>query len=383
MSVAPGEKVKVLYVIPALVQGGAERQILELMRGVDPARFETSLCIFSDAGLHYDALLPEGEPRHVLHARKTDPAALLRFADILRRERPHIVHSFMDRANFFARVGSRLAGPPAPKVITSVRGPLMQLRYLAMERALSRWGARVVTNSQGIADELTGWARVPKARVQIVRNIVNLTRFGPATPDERAAARARYGLREDDVLAAFVGMIGIAKYHLGFVHALGRLKKAGRLPARFRVICAGRGRDALPQKLLPPMIRWQGVGAHLDFIGAIKDVRSLYAAADFAVLPSLYEGLSNALLEAMASALPIVVSEGANRDHFVEDGRSGFVFRNAHTGALAEALDRMLSLTAEERARLGAHGRARLVSELPAAKPLAETMALYEEVLRR
>jgi glycosyltransferase involved in cell wall biosynthesis len=376
-------RAKILYLIPALVQGGAERQILELMRGIDPQRYDTSLCVFSNAGLHYDALLPEGEPRHVLHARSTDPAALWRFVELLRQERPQIVHSFMDRANFFARVGARLCGEPRPAVITSVRGPLMQLRYLVLERALSRLGARIVTNSAGIERELVHIARVPRERIQIIRNVVNLSRFGPASAEERAAARRWYGLGERDVAAAFVGWIGLAKYHVGLVHALGRMRRAGNLPRDLVILCAGRTRDRLPAEILPRLIALEGVGGHMRFLGAVKDVRSVYAAADFAVLPSLYEGLSNALLESMASGLPLVVSEGANRDGFVTDGVTGFVFRNARTRNLAAALERMLSLSPGERARMGEHGRERILRDLQPDRVLRETMALYDGVLGR
>jgi len=184
-------------------------------------------------------------------------------------------------------------------------------------------------------------------------------------------------------MAAFVGMIGIAKYHLGFVHALGRLRRRGVIPASFQVICAGRKRDSLPHKLLPPWVKQQGVGDLLRFPGAVKDVRSIYAAADFAVLPSLYEGLSNALLEAMASGLPLIVSAGANQDGFVEDGVSGFVFKNASTRALADALAAMFAMTPAERAAMGAKGRARLLERLPPERPLREVTALYEEILAR
>jgi glycosyltransferase involved in cell wall biosynthesis len=375
------ERAKILYLIPGLVQGGAERQILELMRGVDPARYETTLCVFNDAGVHYDELLPPGEPRHVLRAAKFDPGALWRFVRILREERPDLVHSFMDRANFYARLGALLAG--RPPVVTSVRGPLMQLRYLAVERMLSELGERIVTNSRGIEAELTRIGRVPRERVKVIHNIVNLGRFSPPSEEERARERSRLGLVPHGIAVAFVGWIGIAKYHLGFAHALARLRRMGRLPASFVALCAGRTRDSLPAWLLPRWIRLLDVADLFRFLGPVKEIRSVYAAADFAVLPSLYEGLSNALLEAMASGLPVVVSEGANRDGLVEDGVSGFVFRNGSTRAMAEALQRMIALSAEERRTMGERGRERILEVLPPERPLSETMALYEEILAK
>ena len=85
----------------------------------------------------------------------------------------------------------------------------------------------------------------------------------------------------------------------------------------------------------------------------------------------------------MASGLALVVSEGANRDGFVQDGVSGFVFANANTRALADALSRMLALTPDERAAMGARGRTHLLERLPPERPLAEVTALYDDILRR
>jgi glycosyltransferase involved in cell wall biosynthesis len=383
VSERPCKRAKILYLIPALVQGGAERQILELMRRIDPDRFEARLCVFSAEGVHYHALLPPGEPRYVLGVSRVEPAGLWRFARILREEKPDIVHSFMDRANFYARVGALLAGPKRPAVVTSVRGPLMQLRFLAVERLLSALGERIVTNSVGIQRELVGWARVPPERVQVIPNIVNLERFAPPSEGERAEARARWGVARGATVAAFVGMIGIAKFHLGYVHALWRLGRARCLPQGFVTLCAGRKRDSLPHWLLPHWVRLLKVGPLLRFLGPVQDIRALYAAADFAVLPSLYEGLSNAVLEALASGLPLVVSQGANRDGFVEDGVSGFVFATGNTRSLAAALGRMLALSPEERRRMGARGREHLLARLPPERPLSEVTRLYEEILAK
>ena len=95
---------KILYLTPNLTQGGAERQLLELIRRL-PARFEPVMCVF-DAAVHYaDYLLP-GEPRHVLDVGRMTRAGFGRLCDVLRQEQPAILHTWRDSANFWGRMAT-------------------------------------------------------------------------------------------------------------------------------------------------------------------------------------------------------------------------------------------------------------------------------------
>src|SRR5262249_45160136 len=147
---------KVLLVIPNLQQGGAERQILELMTKLPP-RFETSLCLYEDV-VHYPEYLPPGQPRHVLGVRRMGRRGLARLVDVIREERPHIVHSYRDGANLWTRLATRRA--PVPIVVTAVRTRAMSLMNLATEWHLSKRSDRVLANSEGIRRELVSLARV-------------------------------------------------------------------------------------------------------------------------------------------------------------------------------------------------------------------------------
>lgn len=115
----PGVRHKVLLFIPHLEQGGAERQILELMRRLPP-RYAPSLCTYRrDGSLHYRDYLAPGEPRHDLGVDRMGPRGLARLIQVLRTERPAILHSYRDKANLWARLAALAV--PVPVVLTSVR----------------------------------------------------------------------------------------------------------------------------------------------------------------------------------------------------------------------------------------------------------------------
>src|SRR6476646_7370922 len=115
---------------------------------------------------------------------------LQRLTDILRREQPAIVHSYRDKANFWARWAAARAGVPV--TITGCRNRMMGLRYLATEWYLQRRSKVILANSIGVKEELVRWARVRDDKVRVIYNLLDVDFFRPPTEAERAEARARW-----------------------------------------------------------------------------------------------------------------------------------------------------------------------------------------------
>jgi len=374
---APAARHKVLLFIPNLQQGGAERQILELMTRLPP-RFETTLCLYEDV-VHYREYLPPGEPRHVLGTRRMGRRGLRKLVEVLQQEKPDILHSYRDKANFWARIATRRAAVPV--VVTAVRSRAMHVMHLATEWWLSRLSDRVIANSEGVRRELVDLAGVAPEKVQLLHNFVDLEKFRPPTAEERTAARARWGLAPGEVALLLPGRVGLQKHQIGLALALAKLKRAGRLPANVRVLLAGRNRDRLVAAVLPRLLAWLGLAEVVRFLGTVSEMLSLYHAADALVLPSLFEGLPNAVLEAHACGLPAVVSHAANIDGIVVHGESGFEAPTFDHDALAEAVARMLAASADERRAMGERGRAHVAATFSVDRVLDETVRLYDGLL--
>jgi glycosyltransferase involved in cell wall biosynthesis len=376
LAVAP-RRHKVLLFIPNLQQGGAERQILELMTRLPP-RFEVTLCLYEDV-VHYREYLPAGEPRHVLGVHSMGPRGLGRLIEVLRQEKPDILCSYRDKANFWARLAARRANVPV--VVTAVRSRAMSPMHLATEWHLSKRSDRVLANSEGVRRELISLARVAPDKIQVLHNFLDVERFRPPSEDERRAARARWGLGDGELALLLPGRIGIQKHQAGLALALSRLRRTRRLPGHVRVLLAGRQRDRMYAWALPRLLSWLRVDAPVTFLGPVTEMLSLYHAADALVLPSLYEGLPNAVLEAHACGLPAVVSHAANIDRLVLPGESGFEVPTFDHRALAEALARMIALSDGERRAMGERGRAHVAATFGSARVLGETVKLYDELL--
>lgn len=245
--------------------------------------------------------------------------------------------------------------------------PLYRLR-MALLRDVDRF---VVLNRES-AEELSarGLGRVPTV---LLPNGVDARRFAPAGPTERASLRARLGLPPDEPIALFVGRLERRKGLDILFAAWDALARRQGLP---RLLIAGPGEAG-------PWIRaaqTHGVGGSVMFLGRRADVVDFYRAADLLVFPSRAEGCPNVVLEAMASALPVVVTDVAgNREVVGEDGKAGWLVPSEDPAALAEAVATLLASPALRR-EVAMAARERILERFDIDRVGPQYLSLYEEL---
>lgn len=212
------------------------------------------------------------------------------------------------------------------------RGPFgaLALKFDPMHRLVMDTERRMVAdgrtlfvaNSELVADELRAWLKVPEQRLRVIENGVDLDRFRPASAEEKAAARRGFGLPEGVPVIAFVGSGFERKGTFKLVEAL-------RSPslADAHLLIAGRDRKA---KVLAERIDRLGLAKRVHLLGGLDDVRPVYTAADLFALPSLYDPMPNAALEALACGLPAVVTPDTGiASHIAATGAGAVASRNA------------------------------------------------------
>jgi starch synthase (maltosyl-transferring) len=302
-----------------------------------------------------------------------------RLVDILRAERPDIVHCFLNEANFWGRLAARKA--KVPVILSSCRARMIELRYLIFERWLSERSQLVLVNSLGIRDELVKLGRVRPERIRVIHNFIDFDRFRPPTDDERRAARARLGIPDGARVLVMPGRLSIQKHQVGLMLALSRLAKDGRLPEDVVVLLPGRRSLALVDRLVRRIARRAELRGAVRITGTEDNMRELYWASDLLVLFSLWEGLPNVALEACASGLPAILSHAANLDGIVAPGETGWEVPTGRQQPLIAALADALSLPAERWRAMGRAGRERVSRLFRPERVLSETLATYDSLL--
>ncbi len=223
-----------------------------------------------------------------------------------------------------------------------------------------------VANSALVARELHDWLDLPAARVRLIENGVDLEHFTPATPEERTAARARLGIGTAGPVAAYVGSGFERKGAFQLVRALAE-------PGLGDLTVVIAGRDKARNSLVGLADRL-GVANRVVVTGALDDVRTVLRGADLFVLPTLYDPMPNAALEALASGLPVVTTPDAGIADAIKDSGAGRVAAR-DPEALASAIAAVIGdLDAARQAALALRPRFAL------GETVAKWFDLYDEL---
>ncbi len=378
-------KTRIAFLIRSLELGGAERQLTALARGLDPHQFETTVYCFYPVG----PLLAELEESgiRVVSLGKTgrwDIAKfVLRLATRLRRDRPHVVHSFMGPPNLIALLLRPWAG--RPRVIWGIRASNMNLAdydatwrlTFALERLLSRCPDAIIANSYAGREHLVASGFSAK-RLDVVPNGIDMERFD-VDRDVGQPVRCEWKHETDDILIGLVARFDSKKDHAGFLRAAAIVVKT-HPDARF-VLVGGAGR--VERADLSALADSLGLNAgRLVWAGSRIDVPAVYAALDIHVSASAYgEGFPNAVGEAMAARLPCVVTDVGDSAAIVGD--CGIVVPPRDPQALAAGIEKLISLSAEMRGTLGGRARERIATNFSEPLMIARMARHYLAVPER
>lgn len=365
---------RLLVVSDEMEVGGSQRQISYLLGGLDRSRWQPELLFFRNASFLVDELRAQGITVHHLPKRgRFDPRFVWRYAQLLRRGRYDLVHAYSLTAELWTAVARALV-PGAPPQVSSVRNlyPSRSPLFWGLKRLCVWRSAAVISNAQLAADDTARRIGVAASRFDVVPNgIVPAPAIDAA---ERAQARRALGVPEGRVLGLFVGRLVHQKNLPCLIRALSRVAPA------HRPWLAVAGQGPLLHELQQQRAA-AGVNADMRFLGERSDAQTLMKAADFLVLPSWHEGLSNVLMEAMSAGCPVLASRVGGTSEIVEDGVTGLLFDSDDTDALAAHL-RRIGDDADLRARLSQAAAARMRSRYSIARMVDATTAVYERCLR-
>jgi glycosyltransferase involved in cell wall biosynthesis len=210
--------------------------------------------------------------------------------------------------------------------------------------------------------------------VRIVRNGVDATRFKPLL--DRDGVREQHGYGPTDLVFGAVSRLTPVKDHPALLEAFDTVSK--RHP-QSRLLVVG---DGLERPLIEEQVRQRGLADRVRLVGHRDDVPPWLGIMDVLVHPSLMEGMSNAVLEAMAAALPVVATAVGGTPEIVQHGVTGLLVPPATPQALAGA---MMSYVENDRARLahGAAGRERAEKDFPLTNTVAGYVGVYRDALAR
>lgn len=367
------EKIKVLIVISNLEFGGAQRQIVELINNIDKEHFELHVCSLSDY-IPLANQFVKGTIVHVINKKfKFDFSVVFKLARLIRKQHFDVIHSFL----FDAEIASRLAAKfsfSAVRVIGSERNTNYTLKKIQKKAyQLTRdMVDLVVANSQSGALFNALQTGVVSDKYRVVYNGVDTHRFKPA---DKALAKKLLGVDKGTVLIGMFASFKIQKNHPILIEALELLHTQG---ANFKLLLVGdmlyggmHGSDQYCEKL-KLQIKNSKLDGNVIYLGNQHRVEDIYPACDFTVLPSLFEGTPNVVLESMACAVPVIATRVSDNEKIIEHGFSGAIVEINSVSDLRKNIQQFIDQPAY-RARLSQNAR-KVMEDSYSSLKLAENM---------
>jgi sugar transferase (PEP-CTERM/EpsH1 system associated) len=332
-------RLRILHVVSCLGMGGTEHGVLKIMRGLGHAEFEHQICAVR--GVDDNFVRQVKVPAKVSAVGRAEPGfqfPLFRLIQLMREFRPHIVHT----RNFGALeaiAAARLARVPV--AIHSEHGYELEiLGGLPLRRrfvcgALYAMADQVCTVTRDLRDYHSEQSWLSPKKFRVIYNGVDTDLFSPR-PELAAALRSEIGIPMDRTVIGSVGRLVPIKDYKTLLQAAEILVRQGK---DVHVVIVGSGPE------LPKLQAYAAASPELAdrflFLAASSRVADLLNSLDVFVLPSISEGMSNTILEAMATGLPVVVSRAGGNPELVEEG-SGGLFDPRDVEALAGHLSRLV-----------------------------------------
>ncbi|HEV2068495.1 MAG TPA: glycosyltransferase family 4 protein [Acidimicrobiales bacterium] len=380
---------------PRLLHLTATDMSLELLLGPQLAAFAGAgyeVLGASAPGPYVEALERAGV-RHVplRHATREvspgrDALAVAELVRVFRALRPDVVHTHNPKPGVYGRLAARAASVPV--VVNTVHGlyalPDDRRAKRALVYGLERMaaacsGAELVQNPEDL--ETLARVGVPRDRLHLLGNGIDLRRFDPAAvdPERTAAVRAEIGARPGDVVCGAVGRLVWEKGYRQLFAAATALRP--QVP-ELRVVVVGPQEAGKADALDDADLERARAEAGVHFLGVRHDLEALYPAMDLYVLASRREGFPRSAMEAAAMGVPVVATDVRGCRQVVDHGRTGLLVPGGDAPALASAIAQ-LARDADLRARMGAAARAKALAEFDQQRVIDLTLAVYAELLGR
>jgi glycosyltransferase involved in cell wall biosynthesis len=386
------EPIRVLRLIARLNMGGPALHVSYLTKGLEERGYETTLAAGSigrgEGSMSFvaDELGVAVHPIPQLHRDISplyDTQSVTSIVRLIRRLRPHILHTHTAKAGAIGRLAALASGDARPPIVVHtfhghvLRGYFDAPRTAAfrtIERRLARSTTRLVAVSPEVRDDLVALGVAAPERFSVIRLGIPLESRIASDGADRVRLRTLFGVPADRFVVGWIGRMTAIKRVEDVLLAVRELRGRG-VDATLCLVGDGPDRDDIEQRAHDV-----GLARHLLSVGYQRDVAPFYAFMDALLLPSANEGTPVVAIEALAAKRPVVATRVGGVPDVVDDGDDGFLVPVGDVGAMAAALER-LARDPDLRAGMGELGRERVVPRYRVERLVDDVDALYRELL--
>jgi glycosyltransferase involved in cell wall biosynthesis len=386
------DRVKLLRVIARLNVGGPALHVAYLTEGLADRGYDTTLVTGSLAhGEESMSQVAENRGARIVmlpHLARdisplNDALAVFRLAELIRKERPQILHTHTAKAGFVGRIAALLAGNARPPIVVHtfhghvLRGyfnPFVTLGFRTLERWLASVTTKLIAVSPEVRDDLVRLGVAPEEKFAVIRLGIELGERVGGGDDVRRETRRQLGVGPDAFVVGWVGRMTAVKRTDDVLRAFRELLDRD-VDARLCLVGDGPDRAHMERRA-----HELGIARRCLFVGYQDDVAPYYEAIDALLLPSVNEGTPVSVIEALAAGRPAVATRVGGVPDVVRDGVDGFLSDVGDASTLADRLAE-LARDPERRAEMGREGREHVVQRYAVDRLVDDVDRLYRELL--
>lgn len=347
---------KIILLIDSLAAGGAQRQIVLLAGQLKSAGYEPTILVYHDLmDLLADVKKDKINLKLISKSEMSWPKLIWSITRFVKNVRPYAIISYLHTPNLIARIAGRLSG--ISRIITSQRSPdLIQSKgRFFIERITQNLSSLMVTNSEANRKQIIKEFGFNKEKVITIYNGVDMSIFSEKNAKTRADIRADWGVEEDAFVFLLPGRMENPKNHILLVEAANIMERK----LKFKCVFVGHEFDQNIKSELSTRIKKYGLAHKFVFAGYCNDMPAAYSGSDVVVLPSLWEGLPNVVIEALSCKRSVIVTDVSDNSIIVSEDVGSIIPVN-DVRALADEMTEYINMDREQLKLMGTRGRRRV-----------------------
>lgn len=329
-------KKKILHLITGLEIGGAETMLLKTLPHLQDD-FDNCVCCIRGRGPMSERLTHAGITVYHLDLKSVfDIGIIFRFKEVIRKFQPDILVTYLIHADLFGRIFGRLFG--IRRIICNQRGKLLQWEFLRIiDRATKFLVTKYIVQTESAQQELMTKLNLPSEKFEVIPNTIDLSEFDFNINREKK--QTEIGIDPGDTVITCISNLRRGKGHEYLLEAFELLNQESR-GDMLKLLIVGGGEKQLE---LIDRVRNYTSKENVLFLGHRTDTKEILKASDIFVLPTLGEGMSNAIMEAMASGLPVITTDIPENKILIREQENGFLVAPKNTVALKNSLSYLLN----------------------------------------
>ncbi len=367
-------RIRVLHITFSLDRGGLERLVFALLTKLTRTRFQPIVCTLQREGALEGLFEAAGIPVHVVEKKEgVDPFLVIKLARLFQRERIDLVHTHNASPWLYGVLATALSG--CGRVIHTEHSNIEVTQRLMMRVSpyLSKRTSAIAAVSTEVARCMIDRQRIDPKNVHVVFNGVDVEKY-KANQEKAVANKHDLNIPDDCSVVGIVARLVPVKDHMTLLRAFQSVVEQMK---NVKLLIIGDGECREEMVCLCDALK---LTDHVQFLGARDDIQDLLPLFDLFVLSSLSEGLSIALLEAMATGTPVVATKVGGNCDAVADGVTGLLVESQNPKALALAMLRILQDRSFAK-EMGSRGRQRVLDHFSLESMTNQYEALYQSAL--